>query len=296
VFDWAWADAYHRNGLDYYPKLVAAVPFTPCTGARLMGATATDRALLRDAAMRIAREEPVSSLHVLFPAANEHPLWADAGLMPRHNVQFHWHNAGFDSFDAFLSTMTHDKRKRIKQERRRVRAAGFEFRRLPGEAIDAAAWDFFFSCYRNTYRDHRSRPYLNREFFDLLGQRMPDSILLVVAERDGRPLACALNLLGGGVVYGRYWGATEVHAGLHFETCYYQAIEFAIEHGLSTIEGGAQGEHKLARGFVPVRCHSFHWLKHAEFTSAVEDFLVRERHGLARYEADLQASLPFKST
>ncbi|MBL8519608.1 MAG: N-acetyltransferase [Betaproteobacteria bacterium] len=296
VFDWAWAEAYHQHGLDYYPKLVAAVPFTPCTGPRLMAATEADRAILLEGALSIAREEEVSSLHVLFPPEAEQARWVGAGLLQRHSVQFHWRNAGYPSFESFLSTMSHDKRKRIRQERRKVREAGLVFRRVSGADIREADWDFFAACYRKTYREHRSTPYLNRAFFGLIGERMPGNLMLVMAERDGQPVASALNLVGGGVMYGRYWGTTAMHSGLHFETCYYQAIEHAIELGLATIEGGAQGEHKLARGFEPVRCHSAHWLKHPQFARAVEDFLEREREGIARYESELEDSSPFRKS
>ncbi len=296
VFDWAWAEAYQRHGFHYYPKLVAAVPFTPCTGPRLMAGTASDRDILLQAALALAREEDVSSLHVLFPPEAENARWVEAGLMPRRSMQFHWQNTGYADFEQFLSTMTHDKRKRIRQERRKVAAAGLSFRRIAGRMITEAEWDFFMACYRKTYREHRSTPYLNREFFRLVGARMPDNLMLVVAEREGRPVACALNLVGGGVMYGRYWGAVEFHPGLHFETCYYQAIEHGIEVGLQSIEGGAQGEHKLARGFDPVLCHSAHWLKHAEFSRAIEDYLARERDGMARYESELEQSSPYKKS
>jgi predicted N-acyltransferase len=296
VFDWAWAEAYHRHGLDYYPKLLSAVPFTPCTGARLMGMTEADRGILLNAALSLARDEDVSSLHVLFADETENAKWTGAGLMARHSIQFHWQNAGFGSFADFLSTMSHDKRKRIKQERRKVRDAGITIRRVAGADIREADWDFFTACYSKTYCEHRSTPYLNRAFFALLGERMANHLLLVIAERQGQPIACALNLVGGGIMYGRYWGTMEMHSGLHFETCYYQAIEYAIEQGLTTIEGGAQGEHKLARGFVPVRCHSAHWLKHPQFARAVEEFLAREREGIARYETELESSVPFKNS
>ncbi len=296
VFDWAWAEAYQRHGLDYYPKLVSAVPFTPCTGARLLAVTAADRTVLLRAALSLANEEDVSSLHVLFPPAAESAEWMDADLLLRHSVQFHWQNAGYATFEQFLSTMSHDKRKRIRQERRKVRDTGVSFRRLAGTAIGDAEWDFFASCYRKTYREHRSTPYLNRTFFGLVGERMAEHVWMVIAELDGQPIASALNLVGGGIMYGRYWGAMASISGLHFEACYYQAIEHAVEQRLTTIEGGAQGEHTLARGFLPVRCHSAHWLKHAEFSRVVEAFLARERAGIQRYETELESSAPFKKS
>ena len=197
IFDWAWAQAYDRHGLEYYPKLLSAVPFTPCTGGRLLARTSADKKLLVDALMSLAKQSEVSSLHVLFPDAADHQLLIDAGMMPRASIQFHWQNAGYKTFDDFLATMSHDKRKKVKQERRKVSEAGITFRRLVGTEITDADWDFFASCYDNTYRAHHSTPYLNREFFRLIGERMPENILLIVAERDGKPIASALNLFSG---------------------------------------------------------------------------------------------------
>ena len=296
VFDWAWAEAYQRHGLEYYPKLLAAVPFTPCTGSRLLAHTAADRKILVDGLLNLAQQSDVSSLHVLFPEAAEHQLLIDAGMMPRTSIQFHWRNKGYRHFNEFLATMSHDKRKKLKQERRKVTEAGITFRRLVGTDITDAEWDFFASCYGRTYREHLSTPYLNREFFGLIGQRMPENILLIIAEREGKPIASALNLWDAQTLYGRYWGATEFHSGLHFETCYYQALEFCIERGVHVFEGGAQGQHKLARGFLPVKCYSAHWLKDARFARAVEDFLERESGGIERYVDELGESSPYKSS
>ncbi len=295
VFDWAWAEAYQRHGLDYYPKLLSAVPFTPCTGGRLLAKTSADRKLLVDGLLSLAAQSDVSSMHVLFPNADDHKLLINAGMMPRTSIQFHWQNAGYKSFDDFLGTMSHDKRKKVKQERRKVVDAGITFKRLVGTDISDADWDFFVECYDHTYRAHFSTPYLNRKFFGLIGARMPDNILLIVAEREGKPIASALNLFSGHTLYGRYWGGLAFHSGLHFETCYYQALEFCIERGIQTFEGGAQGEHKLARGFLPVKCHSAHWLKHPQFSKAVEDFLRRESGGMEQYVNELAESSPFKS-
>ena len=295
VFDWAWAEAYQRHGLDYYPKLLSAVPFTPCTGGRLLAKTSADRKLLVDGLLSLAAQSDVSSLHVLFPNTVEHKLLIDAGMMPRTSIQFHWQNAGYKSFDDFLGTMSHDKRKKVKQERRKVVDAGITFRRLVGTDITDADWDFFVECYNHTYRAHFSTPYLNRKFFGLIGARMPANILLIVAEREGKPVASALNLFSEHTLYGRYWGGLAFHSGLHFETCYYQALEFCIARGIQTVEGGAQGEHKLARGFLPVKCHSAHWLKHPQFSRAVEDFLRRESGGMEQYVNELEGSSPFKS-
>ena len=297
VFDWSWAEAYQRAGLDYYPKLLAAVPFTPCSGARLMANTDADRQLLIDGLLEIARQSEVSSLHVLFPTDSEHQMLIAAGLMPRSSVQFHWRNAegaGYADFAAFLATMSHDKRKKIKQERRKVADAGISFTRKVGRDINAADWDFFTAVYTRTYHAHYSTPYLNREFFGLIGERMAENILLVIATREGQPLAASLNLFNDSTLFGRYWGATEFHAGLHFETCYYQTLEFCIERGIRIFEGGAQGEHKLARGFLPVKCHSAHWLKEPRFAKAVDDFLQREGGGIERYVDEMNEHKPFK--
>ncbi len=295
VFDWAWAEAYQRHGLEYYPKLLAAVPFTPCSGGRLLAKTSADKKILVDSLISLAGQSDVSSLHVLFPDADDHQLLTDAGLMPRTSIQFHWQNAGYKCFDDFLATMSHDKRKKVKQERRKVSEVGITFRRLVGADITSADWDFFVQCYNHTYQAHFSTPYLNRKFFGLIGERMANNILLIVAERDGQPVASALNLFSERTLYGRYWGGMEFHSGLHFETCYYQALEFCIERGIQIFEGGAQGEHKLARGFLPVKCHSAHWLKHPEFAKAVEDFLRRESGGIERHVNELSESSPFKS-
>ena len=295
VFDWAWAEAYQRHGLEYYPKLLAAVPFTPCSGGRLLASTSADRKILVDGLINLARQSDVSSLHVLFPNVEDRQLLTDAGMMPRTSIQFHWKNAAYRTFDDFLATMSHDKRKKVKQERRKVSEAGITFRRLVGADITNADWDFFVQCYNHTYQAHFSTPYLNRKFFGLIGERMPNNVLLIVADREGQPVASALNLFNEHTLYGRYWGGLEFHSGLHFETCYYQALAFCIERGIQIFEGGAQGEHKLARGFLPVKCHSAHWLKHPEFAKAVEDFLRRESGGIERHVNELSESSPFKS-
>jgi predicted N-acyltransferase len=294
VFDWSWAEAYHKHGLRYYPKLLCAVPFTPATGPRLLGGTPALRGQLLDAAFELARETGASSLHVLFPPAEQASELEQRGLMLRYTVQFHWENQGYDSFDAFLAGMSHDKRKKIRQERRKVHEAGIAFRWLDGRTAGEADWDFFTWCYHRTYRQHHSTPYLNRSFFREIARAMPERVLLVVGERGRQPVACALNVHNGHTMYGRYWGAAEFHSGLHFETCYYQAIEFCIARGLRYFEGGAQGEHKLARGLLPVRTVSAHWLAHPQFARAVETFLGRERPGIGAYLDELNEHSPFK--
>ena len=295
VFDWGWAEAYERHGLAYYPKLLAAVPFTPATGARLLAADPRARERLARTLLEIARgNREVSSLHVLFPAAEDAAALRGLGLLERTGVQFHWRNEGYESFEAFLAALSHDKRKKIRQERRRVAEAGVRLRRVTGREATGADWDFFNHCYRRTYRAHHSTPYLTRAFFGILAERMPDSVLLVIAERDGRPIASALDLHGGGVLYGRYWGSIEHVPGLHFETCYYQAMEFCIERRLALFEGGAQGEHKHARGFLPETTRSFHWLAHPAFARAVDDFLQREGAGIDAYVDELNERTPFR--
>ena len=294
VFDWAWAEAYERHGLAYFPKLLSAVPFTPAEGPRLLATDDEARRELAKALLGLARDSGVSSLHVLFPQEADAGALRALGLLERSGVQFHWRNAGYATFEDFLGRLSHDKRKKIRQERRRVREAGVTLRRLTGHEATSADWDFFTECYRRTYREHRSTPYLNRAFFGRLGERMPGNILLVVAEREGRPVAAALDLFGPERLYGRYWGATEFVPGLHFEACYYQAIEFAIERGLAVVEGGAQGEHKHARGFLPERTRSFHWLAHPAFLRAVDDFLAREGAGVSAYLGELDERTPFR--
>ena len=292
VFDWAWAEAYQRHGLAYYPKLLAAIPFSPVSGPRLLAAADADRTALVQAALALARD--TSSLHVLFPQPAEAALLQAAGMLLRSGVQFHWTNQGFGSFDEFLAQLSRDKRKKIRQERRRVRDAGVSFRRLCGGEIREDDCIFFARCYKRTYREHRSTPYLSLEFFQRLGETMSQHVLLIVAEREGRPIASALNLYSQEILYGRYWGALEYIPCLHFETCYYQALEFCIDNGIRVFEGGAQREHKLARGFLPVKTLSAHWLAHPEFSDAVERFLEREHHGIARYIDELNEHSPYK--
>jgi len=287
VFDWAWADAHERHGIGYYPKLLGAIPFTPVRGQRLLG---PEKGLLIDAALELARER--SSLHVLFTEEGE--LFRERGLMLRQTVQFHWRNEGYADFEAFLARLTHSRRKNIRQERRRVREAGVSCRWLEGDAITAEHWEFFNRCYRRTYAEHRSSPYLNLDFFKRIGKELPLCIVMVLAERDGRAIAASLLLRDETTLYGRYWGALEHVPLLHFECCYYQAIEYAIVRKLQVFEGGAQGEHKIFRGLMPVQAVSAHWLAHPRFARAVEDFLAREDAGIARYVDELCEHSPFK--
>lgn len=292
VFDWAWADAYQRAGLAYYPKLLSAVPFSPITGRRILAVDSTERSLLIKAALQFARE--FSSLHILFPTAMEADVLTESGMMLRRNVQFHWQNKKYDSFEEFLSRLSSSKRKKIRQERRRVADAGVRFRVLEGRDVSDSDWDFFSRCYSRTYREHGSRPYLNRQFFDLIGRQMPESILLIIAELEDKPVASALNIMSTTTLFGRYWGSLQHIPMLHFETCYYQAIDYCISRKLQTFEGGAQGEHKLSRGFMPVETLSAHWLAHPEFANAVKRFLNRESAGVENYVDELNERAPFR--
>ena len=292
VFDWAWADAHERHGVDYYPKLVCAVPFTPVRGARLLAASTDVRKTLIKAALELARD--TSSLHVLFARDEDAALLAEYGFLMRRTVQFHWRNDGYADFDDFLARLSHARRKNIRQERRRVAEAGVGVRCIEGAAIERRHWEFFNRCYRGTYAAHRSTPYLSLEFFLRLGAALPEHVVMVLAEREGRPIASSLLLRDAQSLYGRYWGAVEHVPLLHFECCYYQAIQYAIERKLQTFEGGAQGEHKLFRGLLPVQALSAHWLAHPKFARAVETFLEREGAGVARYVNELVEHSPFK--
>ncbi|VBB13079.1 GNAT family N-acetyltransferase [Burkholderia stabilis] len=299
VFDWAWADAYQRNDIPYYPKLLCAVPFTPVQGTRLLAAGDDARRRLAATLLAFAEQSDVSSLHVLFPTGDEAHLLESMGMMLREGVQFHWINDGYRHFDDFLGTLEQKKRKNIRAERRKVHDAGVTFRRLTGDRITDADWRFFSRCYRQTYREHFSSPYLNLDFFRAIGATMPENLLLVIAEADGQPIASALAVYrrdehGGGTLYGRYWGAIEHVPCLHFETAYYQLLEFCIEAGLDTFEGGAQGEHKLARGFLPTVTHSAHWLAHPAFSDAVARFLERETNHIHAYVDELREHDPFR--
>jgi predicted N-acyltransferase len=294
VFDWAWADAYHRHGIAYYPKLLSAIPFTPVTGARLLAATDEDRDRLIQAALELADKLGVSSLHCLFPTQPEAQRMRAHGMMARTTVQFHWTNQGYASFEAFLAGFSHDKRKKVRQERRKAVAAGVSFKWLEGDEIGERDWAFFHRCYRQTYREHRSTPYLNLEFFCRIGKALPRHLVLIVAERDHTPIAASLNVRNSNRLCGRHWGALEHHPGLHFETCYYQGIEYCIARGIATFEGGSRGEHKLARGLMPVETCSAHWLAHPEFAAAIEQFLEREARGVGHYVDELNDRSPFK--
>jgi hypothetical protein len=294
VFDWAWADAYQRHGLDYYPKLLAAVPFTPVAGARLLAVDDAARAALIAVLNATQRATEVSSTHILFPPEEHARQLAEAGFLLRSGVQFHWLNPGYANFDEFLATLEQKKRKNIRAERRKVREAGVTLRRVRGTDILDADWKLFNRCYRHTYQAHYSTPYLNLDFFRRIGRTMPENILLVIAERAGRPIAASLVIHSADTLYGRYWGELEHVPCLHFEAAYYQPLEFCIEQGIKIFEGGAQGEHKMARGFLPTRTWSAHWLAHPSFADAIERFLEREAGGIDDYMDELNERNPFK--
>jgi predicted N-acyltransferase len=294
VFDWAWADAYRRNGLEYYPKLLSAIPFTPVAGNRLLARDARARTALIDALCDLQEDNGLSSTHILFPPESEACALQDAGFLLRSGVQFHWLNQGYASFDEFLSTLEQKKRKNIRAERRKVQEAGVTFRHARGSEASEKDWRFFKRCYDSTYAAHYSTPYLNLDFFQRIGAGMPDNILLIVAERDGRAIASSLVIHNDKTLYGRYWGALESLPCLHFETAYYQPLEFCIAQKIQSFEGGAQGEHKMARGFLPQKTWSAHWLAHAGFADAVERFLQQERGGIDSYIDELNERNPFR--
>jgi len=289
VFDWAWANAYEQHRLRYYPKGLTAVPFTPVPGPRLLARDAQARAALVGAVLEVCRKNKLSSWHLLFGDEDDIFACADGGLMLRHTVQFHWLNAGYADFDAFLASLTQEKRKKIRQERRKVAEAGVTFRHAQGADITRKDWDFFYRCYERTYLEHGNAPYLTRDFFHRMATAMPQDWLLFIAERAGKPVACSLVGIADGVAYGRYWGALERVDCLHFEACYYQPLAWCIAHGFTRFEGGAQGEHKMARALMPVKTTSAHWLAHPAFADAVEQFLKREGRGVESYLEHLEA-------
>jgi len=296
VFDWAWANAYEQHGLRYYPKALAAVPFTPVPGPRLLARDASARAALLRSLLAWCKQKKVSSWHLLFASDEDVQACSEAGLMLRHTVQFHWTNCAYPDFDAFLASLTQDKRKKIRQERRKVAEAGVSFRHARGTEIGERDWDFFYRCYERTYLEHGNAPYLTRDFFSRMARTMPENWLLFIAERAGKPIASSLIGIGGQVAYGRYWGALERVDCLHFEACYYQPLAWCIANGFERFEGGAQGEHKMARALMPVKTTSAHWLAHPAFADAVEKFLEREDRGIEGYLEHLEERSPFRPT
>ena len=294
VFDWAWADAYARNAMAYYPKLVSAIPFTPITSARLLSRSQEIEVLMIKALQQIMQKHQLSSAHVLFPDDRSAQAFSRAGWLKRVGVQFRWENEGFSNFDDFLNTLSHDKRKKIRQQRRKIPLSGIVCRQVKGANITSEQWEFFYRCYENTYFEHRSTPYLTLPFFQQIGRTMPQNILLVLAYVEDKPVAAALNIYDKTTLYGRYWGALQYVPNLHFELCYYQAQEFCIAENIKYFEGGAQGEHKLARGFKPRVTCSYHKIAHDGFARAIEDFLQQESQGMAVYTSELEERAPFK--
>lgn len=293
VFDQSWADALSRIGLSYYPKLQCAVPFTPATGRRLLGSSVEVRNGLAAGALELARRARASSLHVTFAPELQADELSKSGFMRRTGVQFHWTNDKYKNFEDFLFSLSSQKRKAIRKERERANE-GLTIRTLVGDEITEHYWDFFFHCYMDTGGRKWGHPYLNREFFNLLGERLKENVILFVAENGKQPIAAALNLVGGNTLYGRYWGRVQNRPFLHFELCYYRALDFAIERGLLRVEAGAQGEHKLARGYAPVPTYSAHWIAHGGLRDAVAQYLERERPAVAEEIEHLGEHTPFK--
>ncbi|UCE88413.1 MAG: N-acetyltransferase [Pseudomonadota bacterium] len=300
VFDWAWADAYERAGLVYYPKLVAAAPYSPVAGARLLLATEPAQddiaAALTTAALEQARSLGVSSLHWLFTTESQTRHLASHGLLPRLGCQFHWRNGGYRDFDDYLSAFTADKRKKLRRERRRVQEQGIEIEVLDGRQVSDTQWEIWQQFYTDTFYRKSGMPTLSGGFFRELATTMPDSVVLVLARYGDRYVAGAFNLRDEEALYGRHWGCSDDFHSLHFEACYYQGLEYCITHGLQRFEPGAQGEHKISRGFLPTATHSAHWLAHEGFREIIASFLARERHGMEHYMGELTAHSPFKAT
>ena len=298
VFDAGWAEAYERAGGSYYPKVQVSVPFTPATGRRLLVAPGEDAELVRrglaGGLIELTKLRDASSVHVTFAPEDEWRLLGEFGFLHRNDQQFHWENAGYAMFDDFLGALAARKRKAIKRERREALSPGIEVQWLTGSDLTENVWDHFFAFYMETGSRKWGRPYLTRKFYSLIGETMADKVLLVMAKRAGRTIAGAINFIGGDTLFGRHWGAIEHHPFLHFELCYYQAIEFAIQAKLARVEAGAQGEHKLARGYMPVTTYSAHYIADPALRRAIADYLKRERAYVAAAGAELAALGPFR--
>ncbi len=298
VFDWSWADAYQRAGLAYYPKLVSGVPYSPVTGPRLLVADGVDKSEIKrqlgKAALDFAREQCTSSLHILFTEEEDTAALERCGMMRRTGTQFHWFNRGYRDFDDYLSTFTSTKRKKLKRERRRVAEQGIEIEVLNGHQISEQQWRIFTRFYLSTFEKHWGYATLNEGFFRHLGQSMPDSVVLVMAKHRGEYVAAALSLRSNDTLYGRHWGCSEAFHSLHFELCYYQGLEYCIANGLKRFEPGAQGEHKVGRGFEPVPTWSAHWLAEPRFAAAVSSYLAHEHEAMLEYMDELRGRLPYR--
>ncbi len=302
VFDWAWANAYYQHGLDYYPKLLTAIPFTPCVGPRLLIDNAYESATMIEQCihvlLEVCQQNSLSSWHLLFPQPNVVDVIdriADKRhLMKRIGSQFHWYNQGYETFADYLGAMTSRKRKSIRKEREKVAQQGITFLHVPGTEMSDIRLEEFYIFYHATYMKRGQQGYLNRQFFALLIATMPENLLFVFAQQAGESVAAALFLTGGDTIYGRYWGCLAEYDQLHFETCYYQGIDYCIEQGLQHFDAGAQGEHKIQRGFEPIKTYSYHWIAHPGFRNAIDEFLVQEDAHICEYIAEAKALLPFK--
>ena len=297
IFDWSWAQSYARSGLAYYPKQLSAIPFTPVTGPRLLAGSSSPagtRRALAGLLQETARRAGLSGAHVNFTTPEDQATLEDAGFLRRHDCRFVWRNRGYRDFEDFLDRFRADKRKKARRERRRVVDSGIVFRTLRGEEIDAPLWRTIFGFSEHTFLRHGNAHYLSAEFLERVARRMPGAIMVKLAERSGVAVAAAIFFQGGGWLYGRYWGAAQPEDSLHFEACYYQGIEYCIEHGLESFDPGTQGEHKLARGFEPSVTHSAHWLTHAGFASAIGRYLESERAAIDDYIATAAQHLPFQ--
>lgn len=298
VFDWAWADAYHRNGIHYYPKLLTAVPFTPAGGPRLCLLSEELRPEITAVAVekikQLTDENGYSSWHLLFPQQDESAQFVQSGLCERNGCQYHWFNRGYRDFDDFLAHLSSRKRKNIKRERRRVAEQDIRLIRVTGREISERHLNIFYTFYQATYYKRAQRGYLTLNFFQQIHAAMPEQLMLVLAYREDQPVAAALCLTGEDTLYGRYWGCLEEYECLHFEACYYQGIEFCIERNIGKFDPGAQGEHKISRGFEPIATYSLHWIRHPGFRAAIEDFLDREKPGIDQYIEQASQQLPFR--
>jgi len=302
VFDWSWAQAYEQHGMQYYPKALCAIPFTPVQGSRMLCANALNPARVRSSLLEglknIVVQNQLSSAHILFPEKSEISSMIGYGFMLRNSVQFHWKNHSYKNFEGFLASLNMKRRKNIRRERAIVASEGITFSQISGPETNDADWEFFYRCYENTYLEHQSSPYLNEAFFKQLARTMPDNLHLIIASRDNKRMACSLLVVDklNAKAYGRYWGAIEHINCLHFETAYYQAIEYCIRENIQIFEGGAQGEHKMARGFMPTTIYSAHWIADLQFSNALKLYLEREHEGIASYVDELSEHSPLKSS
>mgnify|MGYP006076389121 FL=1 len=296
VFDHSWADAFQQHGLNYYPKMISAIPFTPITGSRVLANDIAVKKAMIKAIEKILVEYKISSCHILFPEKKDHELFNEMGWLSRKGVQFKWHNNSYQTFDEFLQSLSHNKRKKIKQERKKIKKNGITIERKQGADITIEDIDFFYECYCETYRLHHSTPYLKKSFFYELSKTMADELLVIIAKKNDTKVASALSIIGLDTLYGRYWGAIEFFSGLHFELCYYQGQEFCIENKIQYFEGGAQGEHKLARGFKPFDTYSNHFIAQPDFKVAISNFLNDELSRINEYSNELEERTPYKKT